>query len=200
MNLSRGLCWLNNTASEQHLNTIIEATVVISILSVWTQRYSAICLANACDFGHTSLLNFRLDWHPIAQGPIFQAAKSVGWTYRSCLKLESHRCTLRPKLRGKKFCLRLVHRENSGRWDFFFPNAFERWGIDGRCEIVQPVKDFFCHPIDSVWFGDKNSPVKQKEWDIELPIDSDNPNVGNLCPNSAPALRKFALSVIISLA
>ena len=75
MNLSRVLCCRDNTASEQHLNTIIEATVVISILSVWTQICSAICFANACDFGHTSLLNSRSDWHLIAQGPIFQAAK-----------------------------------------------------------------------------------------------------------------------------
>ncbi|MBD0311810.1 MAG: hypothetical protein ICV86_02670 [Microcoleus sp. T3-bin5] len=31
--------------------------------------------ANACDFGHTSILNSRSDLHPIAQEPIFQAAK-----------------------------------------------------------------------------------------------------------------------------
>ena len=31
--------------------------------------------ANACDFGHTCLLNSRSDLHPIDQEPIFQAAK-----------------------------------------------------------------------------------------------------------------------------
>ncbi|MEG4962863.1 MULTISPECIES: hypothetical protein [unclassified Microcoleus] len=32
-------------------------------------------MANACDFGHTSLLTSRIDLHPIAPGQIFQAAK-----------------------------------------------------------------------------------------------------------------------------
>jgi hypothetical protein len=31
--------------------------------------------AFACDFGHTSILNSGIDLHPIAQEPIFQAAK-----------------------------------------------------------------------------------------------------------------------------
>jgi len=31
--------------------------------------------ANACDFGHTSILNSRIDLHPIAPEAIFQAAK-----------------------------------------------------------------------------------------------------------------------------
>ncbi|MGB7895157.1 MAG: hypothetical protein WCF82_25100 [Microcoleus sp.] len=138
---------------------------------MWTQRCSAIGFANACDFGHTSLLNSRSDWHPIAQGPIFLAAKSVGWTYRSCLKLESHGCT-RPQLTGKKFGFRLVHRENSARSDFFFPNAFERWAREERCEIWHPVKDFFCHPIDSVTIIHLSN---KKNETIELPIDSEQP-------------------------
>ena len=152
---------------------------------------------NACDFGHTSILNSRIDLHPIAPEAIFQAAKSLGWTYRSCLKLESHGCTLEPKLTGKKFCLRLVHRENSARSDFFFPNAFEKWARDGRCKILHPVKDFFWHPIDSVTIIHLSN---KKNETIELPIDSDNPNVGNPSPNSAPTLCKFAVSAIISIA
>jgi len=35
---------------------------------------------------------------------------------------------------------------------------------------------------------------------IEQQIDSDNPNVANICPNSAPTLRKLAVSAIISIA
>ena len=131
------------------------------------------------------------------RGQFFRLQKSLGWTYRSCLKLESHGCTLEPKLTGKKFCLRLVHRENSARSDFFFPNAFERWAKDGRCKILHPVKDFFCHPIDSVTIIHLSN---KKNETIELPIDSDNPNVGNPSPNSAPTLCKFAVSAIISIA
>ena len=35
---------------------------------------------------------------------------------------------------------------------------------------------------------------------IEQQIDSDNPKVANLGPNSAPTLRKLAVSAIISIA
>ena len=35
---------------------------------------------------------------------------------------------------------------------------------------------------------------------IELPIDSDNPNVANIGPNNAPTLGKLAVSAIISIA
>ena len=161
MNLSRGLCWLDNTASEQHLNTIIEATVVISILSVWTQRCSAICFANACDFGHTSLLNSRNDWHPIAQVPFFQAAKSVGWTYRRCLKLESHRCT-RPQLTGKKFGFRLVYRDHSCSIGLFLSQCLREVGQRWAMWDLAPCQRFV---LPSDWFSENNSPVKQKEWD-----------------------------------
>jgi len=156
MNLSRGLCWLDNTASEQHLNTIIEATVVISILSVWTKRCSAICWANACDFGHTSLLNSRSEWHPIAPWHIFQAGKSVGWTYRSCLKLESNRCT-RPKFTGKKFGFRLVYRENSFSIGLFLSECLREMGQRWAMQDFAPCERFL---LPSGWFGDNNSPVK----------------------------------------
>ncbi len=59
-------------------------------------------------------------------------------------------------------------------------------------------KIFFEHPIDSVTTIIHLSNTKNEM--IEQQIDSDNPKVANICPNSAPTIRKLAVSAIISIA
>ncbi|UNU22746.1 hypothetical protein D0A37_01610 [Microcoleus vaginatus HSN003] len=153
-------------------------------------------LANACDFGHTSLLNSRLDWHPIAPGHIFQAGKSVGWTYPQLLEAKI------PWMHSPQINRQKVRFPASVQRKFLLDRNFSfrmpsRSARDGRCKILHPVKDFFCHRVDSVTIIHRSN--KKNEM-IELPIDSDNPNVGNLGPNSAPTLPQFAVSAIISIA
>src|SRR4028119_1633616 len=84
-------------------------------------------------------------WTRSATSQFFRLQKSLGWTYRSCLKLESHRCT-RPKLRGKKFGLTLVYGENSCSIGLFLSECLlemdQRWRMEWAIRDFAPCERF----------------------------------------------------------
>ena len=68
----------------------------------------------------------------------------------------------------------------------------------GDSRFCTLLKISFEHPIDSVKTIIHLSNTKNEM--IEQQINSDNPKVANIGPNSVPTLRNLAVSTIISIA
>ncbi|WP_333208120.1 hypothetical protein [Microcoleus sp. S36b_A2] len=110
-------------------------------------------MADACDFSHTSLLNFPIDLHPIAQAKFFRREKARSLTERCWLKVESHGSARQAEVnRPKVLFPASVWREFwIDRSHFLFPNAVWRRAPGAEMGSASNRGFEILHPVNFFW-------------------------------------------------